>query len=417
MPLSLVSGEAWEESRRLLATKYGNIVIVSVAGRGSHEMSFSADTGMAECLVVAQRDAGPSKRATFVSLYSQPKSTLMGNVLARQITDLKLHGNLRKLEDGPVGGTPLRFGNDVVGQTIDAPLPASGGWNVARVSDLALAQTAFQLASHGAIWLPAMRKSAVVMVPITTVKSTGTVGPYHSDIAGVTQTGSVRGPFEIEKIRSGTVPTYPILWAHDAPRERTLSFEADCEAVPRVGRNQKEQRQIDEKIAVLIKTASNAHFNQNFQFNSQSTAMQFTGVKTLGGRAWLSILLKSEKHEKTLVLWANTSFGLLLHWWHANKQQAGRGNIGRLMLETLPVLNIDALSRSQLSEAAALFDRLCGTPLAAMHEMDSDPVRAQLDEQFGCKVLALPKSLFAPNGPADLLRKKLAQEPSVRGLK
>jgi hypothetical protein len=49
--------------------------------------------------------------------------------------------------------------------------------------------------------------------------------------------------------------------------------------------------------------------------------------------------------------------------------------------------------------------------------MDADTARAQLDEQFGCEVLGLPKSLFAQNGPVDLLRKKLAQEPSVRGLK
>jgi hypothetical protein len=399
MPLSLISGDAWEASRRLLAKNYGDIIVVSIAGKSDKETSFSADTGMAECLVVAQRDKGPTKRATFVVLYSQPSSTLLGNVLAKQINDLRLHGGLRKLEDGPIGGTPLRFGNDLVGQVIDAPLPSSGGWNVARVSDLGLAQAAFQLASHGGIWLPTMLKSAILRVPITQLQAIGTVGPYHSDIAGLTQTGSVRGPFEIEDIRSGTVPTYPILWAHDAPRERTLLFEADCEAVPRVGRNRKEQKQIDDKIASLLTFASHAHFNQNFRFNSQSTGMQFTSVKTLGGRAWLSVLLKSEEHEKALVLWANTSFGLLLHWWHANKQQAGRGNIGRLVLETLPVLNVDALTPSQLSKAAALFDRFRSKPLSPMHEMDTDPLRAQLDEQFGCAVLDLPKSLFALNGP------------------
>lgn len=58
---------------------------------------------------------------------------------------------------------------------------------------------------------------------------------------------------------------------------------------------------------------------------SQSTGMQFTPRPTIGGRAWLSIKLPSVELEKALVLWANTSLGLLLRWWHSNKQQSGRG--------------------------------------------------------------------------------------------
>ena len=46
--------------------------------------------------------------------------------------------NLRRLEDGPVNGTPLRLGGEVIGQALDAPLPVSGGWNVSRIADLSL---------------------------------------------------------------------------------------------------------------------------------------------------------------------------------------------------------------------------------------------------------------------------------------
>jgi hypothetical protein len=40
--------------------------------------------------------------------------------------------------------------------------------------------------------------------------------------------------------------------------------------------------------------------------------MQFTPRKSIGGRAWLSISLETAEREKALVLWANTSLGLLL---------------------------------------------------------------------------------------------------------
>lgn len=36
--------------------------------------------------------------------------------------------------------------------------------------------------------------------------------------------------------------------------------------------------------------------------------------------------------EAAVALWGNTTLGLLLHWWQANKQQAGRGNIGKTAL-------------------------------------------------------------------------------------
>ena len=40
-----------------------------------------------------------------------------------------------------------------------------------------------------------------------------------------TPTGGIRGPFDIFPIEPNSVPTYPVLWAHNAARERTMSFE------------------------------------------------------------------------------------------------------------------------------------------------------------------------------------------------
>ena len=52
--------------------------MIPIAGRGSEEMSFSADTGMGECLVVGRKDGKGSERATFVVLKERPTSTLVG---------------------------------------------------------------------------------------------------------------------------------------------------------------------------------------------------------------------------------------------------------------------------------------------------------------------------------------------------
>ena len=51
MPLSLMSGDAWEGSRALLKERYGDLVLVSIAGTEGGELSFSADTGMGNALL------------------------------------------------------------------------------------------------------------------------------------------------------------------------------------------------------------------------------------------------------------------------------------------------------------------------------------------------------------------------------
>ena len=109
----------------------------------------------------------------------------------------------------------------------------------------------------------------------------------------------------------------------------------------------------------------------------------------IGGRAWLSIGLPSMEHEKALVVWANTSLGLLLHWWHANKQQAGRGIVGKSALQSLPIFDVSALSAQQMQACVEIFDDLCTKELLPLHRIDKDKHRAQLDFRFVCDVVGL----------------------------
>ena len=417
MPLSLMSGEAWEASRGLLAKNYADLVLISIAGDDGADLSFSADTSIAECLVIGQKSETGSGRAAFVILGNRPAFPLLGASAAKEIRRLLEGKTLRRLEEGPVGGTPLHFGDEIIGKVLDAPLPASGGWKLARISDLSLAQAAHQLASEHRVWLPTMNKSEAVRLPVSTVGEIGDIGPYHADINGKTSTGGIRGPFDVSKIGATSAPTYPVLWSHDADRERTIAFEADSEGIPRQGSTPEEKGVIDRKVANVWNSASHSHFNRDFRFNSQSTSMQFTTRRTIGGRAWLSISLESEDQEKALVLWGNTSLGMLLHWWHANKQQSGRGSIGKLALESLPVLHVTALNPDQLSNAATLFDEMSGDRLRPLHEIEKDAVRKKLDERFMREVLGAEGSIIQEGGALEVLRMKLSREPSIRGTK
>ena len=98
-------------------------------------------------------------------------------------------------------------------------------------------------------------------------------------------------------------------------------------------------------------------------------------------------------------------------------QQSGRGSIAKSILQTLPVLDVNALTPQQLAKAVALFDDMSGKPLLPLHEIDIDLIRKELDEKFARIVLGLAASIFTPGGAFEVLRMKMAQEPSIRGPK
>lgn len=415
MPLTLLTGSSWEKCRNRLAESYENLILVSIAGSDSKSMSFSADTGMAECLVVGRRNGKRQSRATFVVLEKSPEHPAYSAVIARQVVQLTNDSGIRRLEGIPVGGTHITVGGDLIGQAIDVPLPTTGSWKVARIVDLSLAQSAFHLAEKCHVWLPTQASPA--SIPMATIRQIGEIGPIHRDITGTNPDGSIRGPFEVRQLRPNGVPTYPVLWAHDAKRERIMMFEADREGVPRHANSATAQAMIDEKAARVFETASHCHSNLDFQFNAQSTSMQFTSRKTIGGRAWISLQLPTPDHEKALVIWANSILGMMMYWWHSSKQQAARGMLTKTTLQTLPVLDVTALDADQLQRAAQIFDETCQLPLKPLHELDIDENRKTLDRRFYSEVLGLPDSILADGGPLDILRQKLCREPSIRGSK
>jgi hypothetical protein len=124
MPAILLFGASWEESRKLLRRHYSNLCIVSIAAARDDALSFSADSDIAECLIVGERSWEGGNRATFVMLKAKPDSPLEGKTIARLIRERQ--ATARRLEDGPVGGTAVRVGDDVLGTMLDAPLPGDG---------------------------------------------------------------------------------------------------------------------------------------------------------------------------------------------------------------------------------------------------------------------------------------------------
>ncbi len=100
LPFAFASGRAWRAAREALAAQYSDISVVSVAASGSTDRAFSADTGMAECLLVATRAATERVRAksavSYSNIASRPRSLLEAHVEAKRIATgtNRIHGGI-----------------------------------------------------------------------------------------------------------------------------------------------------------------------------------------------------------------------------------------------------------------------------------------------------------------------------------
>ncbi|MCY4277555.1 MAG: hypothetical protein OXE81_06930 [Gammaproteobacteria bacterium] len=369
LPFAFVSGESWGSARKALARNYRDIQIVSIAASGETDRAFSADTGMAECLVLATKTDGGgthSKTVQFANLKQRPQTRLEAHEFAK--------GHMRF--------TPY--------ETDTAFYPAG-------VRDLGLIDSLMALC-EGTLVLPRVRASYAV--PLANMKDMATRGPVHRDING----SGGRGAFDIEAIRDSGVPTYPTLWAHDADRERQFIVHPDTEGIARDGCKQR-------AVETWHNYASRLHHNLDFRLNSQSIAVCITPEKSLGGTAWPNILPVHEAYEKPLLLWGNSTLGLMLFWWYGTRQQQGRARLTIGKLPDLPTIDCTALERTQLKQFEDTFEELRVRRFRPANEAYRDSPRKLLDERI-FEILGIPMKHLEK---FDMVRTKWCCEPSVHG--
>ena len=214
--------------------------------------------------------------------------------------------------------------------------------------------------------------------------------------------GGARGAARAEK---GAVPTYPTLWGHNASRERNLIVQPDSRAEPRSGCRVR-------AAAAWRRHATNLHFNRDFRINSQPLAACLTPEKALGGRAWPNFKLHDESWETPVVLWSNTTLGLMSFWWLGARQQQGRAILTLSTLPNLPVLDPRRLTDAQHAAAARLFAEFRDREFLPANEACRDETRQALDRAVLVDLLGLPDDAMAP---LDLLRRQWCAEPTVHG--
>ena len=364
----------------MLERGYSDLNVLSIAA-SSDDMSFSSDTGMAECLVIARKAVAtvkqipPDQIAHFTSLRLRPSGFAQASAIAKRVTE---NDHVRCIEDGPYGGTSVSLGDSVAGEMLTAITDKSGeNWASVRILDYSIAQTAYGLAGSK-LWLPGSAYASELRM--TPLRAIGRTGLHHRDITGP----APRGAFT--KTAASPTATYPALWSHVARNESRIVCYPDSQLQVRQG--------LEDKALMSWATASRSHLNRDFRFNSQPLSVAITARATIGGRAWPNVIFEDARFDFAFGTWSNCTLGLVMHWWHSNRQQSGRGTSSVRALESSSVLDFRALTDDQLATAEDIFNDFLDRELKPAYLADADPNRALLDRRVVCDLLGFDEGIY-----------------------
>lgn len=381
---------SWQKLRQLLADGYNDIVILTIAQGENRDAAFSADTDIAEAMIVARRLAAgeqPARRAHFVNLAARPGNKLEAQETARAI------GIAKNRLTAPETAAAITIGRTEVGTVRLEGVNPLEKWTTARIANIGLVRTARALA-RGNLYLP--QRIDPVAIPMTRMGQAGRVGPVHRAILNAfsRQAGANRGT------------EYPMLWNQDSRKQVKMATEPDSAGAIKAGKEAESAR--------IWAQSSRLHINMDFRFNSNPTAAAFTEGITAGGRAWPSLQMDTAELEKATCAWLNGTLGMVGYWLASNRTTGGRGTTTVTAIPNIPTLDLRQLTAERMQAAVQIYDDLCQETLLPANEAYRDPVRQELDRRLLTEVLGLDGTAVEQLA---ILRNQWCMEPTVAGTK
>ena len=392
LPATVLASPTSQKLRDIWATEYHDVVVITIAEAKGLDCAFSADTNMAECIIVATKGKGDNTgRGKFVCLNQRPKSLLEAFEITNRI--IRSNGTYR-LEDTPSGGDPIKVGEEILGYMLDCPLPRGEGWVAVRVKSMAVLQSARRL-KKGRLELPLQDlQETVTEIPICQVGDIATLG-----------LAEVRGVFRKVEGFQPNEDGYACLWNAKSEVQRSMLVLPDSRSIPVPNAETKVQNRVDRN--------SRTHYNMMLRFNSNSVIVLFTEKPAIGPTLITNVAFENPRYEIPWVLWCNSTLGLFCHWLHSGKQVSGRGKLRLTTLSSLPTLDVCKLSQEALENAEKVFEQLKYQRMLPLNECAHDPMREELDRRLLTEVLGITSDNVLKS--MQTLREMLCAEPSIHG--
>lgn len=389
IPKAVLSGVSWELTRELFREKYRLEYVV--ASHDPVRWNFSESTNLSEVLLVARKvnnHTHTSQPVIIINLWRNPATAFDALAVFQALK------NSPAPQEFPTsqGALELFLGKEKLGEAL------SFDWEVIKKWPMWMLPCAFaqsdliRVAYHlmqGNLWIPGHGlQGEVPLCPLNTLAS---LGPDGRDI---------HDGFRVSK----SPTAYPAFWGYDAKSVYSLAQQPNAHLSPL--HHAKETRPL-RRVEDLWPLAGKILVGARLWLNTRRLWAVRLPAPVLSNVWWpLSLKegLKTELHEKALVLWCNSTLSLLLLLAHRQETRGAWVQFKKPVLGNMPVLNLPILSQAQLEALAAAYDEVCDQGLRSFPEMVHDPVRARIDA-------AISEALGLPD--LSILRRLLAQEPVV----
>ncbi len=137
-----------------------------------------------------------------------------------------------------------------------------------------------------------------------------------------------------------------------------------------------------------------------------------TNEKTLGGTAWPNFVTADHTTEKAVMLWLNSTLGLMCHWWNGNRQHIGRSRISVTTLPNLLVFDPRGLEKKAQEKINDLFEKFRKVRFLPANESYQDQSRIALDKALLEELLCVPQNVVEE---FKVVRNQWCAEPRVHG--
>lgn len=386
LPIAIATGEAWAATRKLIAGRYHLEIVIT--SHDAERSNFSENTALSEILFIARRRAPKEKPGgtAYVNLWRNPRSIHEALDLATRIE--AAHKSISgKAEETKV----IQSKAKILGEVTCLPAPLSEeNWTGALFAQSYLMHVHWSLNTKGVLRLPESRKAH--KLKLCRLDELGTLGYDARDIFDA---------FGVDKTAAQWSP-YPGFWNHDAKKVRTIAQKPNATLLARTeplpGRKLKSAEAVWEKsgtILLVSRLRTNTH-------RVIATGFQ----KRVLGNTWWSLddSSLSKDQRKALLVWLNSTLSILSYFGRRAITQGAWMQMKKPAWASMPVLDVRALSKIALSKLAPAYDRLAVENLQPIANLDTDPVRQEIDDTL-CKVMGLPNLAS--------VRELLAREPGL----
>lgn len=292
LPAALSSGEAWAETRQLIASRYQLETVIS--SHDAERFNFSENTDLSEILIIARKLRPKEKlgRTTYISLWRNPRSIHEAIDLANRIVQIKKPAAIEDSGITTISGP----GGKLAEMTT---MPAASGeqnWTGALFSQTELLR-AFWSLQQGTLRLPG---SGSFTIPVSSLDTLGELGYDRRDI------------HDAFMVSEEDWSPYAAFWGHESNAVTTVAQTPNAylhaRTEPAEGRHLKSPSQVWSKSGRILLV------ERLWPITHRVLAVGFE-TQVLGNTWWaMKPKALTSKQENALLLWLNSSLTLLLYF-------------------------------------------------------------------------------------------------------